>query len=323
QRLPRVARDLAVPAVHVEDRKRIGVEGADGVGGVVDDGAEARVGVDRLGVLHDVVEESPHEADADDGDGEEREPGPPEQHQAPGVEQGEARERREEDAHAERERVAGADAPVAARPDVGEAAGRRGRPDREHARPAVAAAEPDAVGGGQRRGEERRRPSLEERDERHGNGLRVDVDPLGGLDESGDEHHGEPAEGRADEQRASAYVPRGPRLEPPIGVRVEERAEDQDPRDLDEVMRADGYSTSTTISISTGMPIGSSAMPTAERACRPIASPKTSTMRSENPLITRGWSPKPSAEFTMPSTLTTRLTRSRLSTLARIVASRE
>src|SRR5207247_529356 len=82
--------------------------------------------------------------------------------------------------------------------------------------------------GGQRRGEERRRPSLEERDERHGNGLRVDVDPLGGLDARGDEHHGEPAEGRADEQRASAYVPRGPRLEPPIGARVEERAEDQD-----------------------------------------------------------------------------------------------
>src|SRR6516162_7458829 len=35
-------------------------------------------------------------------------------------------------------------------------------------------------------------------------------------------------------------------------------------------------------------------------------------MRSENPLTTSGWSPKPSAELTMPSTLTTRLTRSRL-----------
>jgi len=40
------------------------------------------------------------------------------------------------------------------------------------------------------------------------------------------------------------------------------------------------------------------------------ASPNTSTMRSENPLTTSGWSPKPSAELTMPSTLTTRLTRS-------------
>src|SRR5215469_2582710 len=71
------------------------------------------------------------------------------------------------------------------------------------------------------------------------------------------------------------------------------------------------HSNSTIISTSTGELPGSPAMPTAERACLP-ASPNTSTMRSENPLTTSGWSPKPSAELTMPSTLTTRLTRSRL-----------
>jgi hypothetical protein len=36
----------------------------------------------------------------------------------------------------------------------------------------------------------------------------------------------------------------------------------------------------------------------------PIASPKTSTIKSENPFMTFGWSPKPSAELTIPRTLT-------------------
>ena len=47
------------------------------------------------------------------------------------------------------------------------------------------------------------------------------------------------------------------------------------------------YSTSTMHSISTGIPIGSAAMPTADRAWRP-RSPNTSTKRSEQPLITLG-----------------------------------
>jgi Phage integrase family len=48
------------------------------------------------------------------------------------------------------------------------------------------------------------------------------------------------------------------------------------------------HSTSRTISISTGMFTGSPAIPTAERACLPMASPNTSTIRSEKPLITFG-----------------------------------
>src|SRR5437899_13079911 len=118
-------------------------------------------------------------------------------------------------------------------------------------------------------------------------GPRVDVDAVGDLDARGHEHYRKPAEDGAVQQRAAAAVP-CPRLEPLIGVRVEQHAEDQDAGDFDDVVWVDGYSTSRTISISTGMPIGSSAIPTAERACLPIASPKTSTMRSENPLITRG-----------------------------------
>src|SRR5206468_857742 len=184
QRLPRVARDLAISAVHVEDLERVGVDDANRVGGLVDDAPEARVGVGGLGALHDVVEEPRDEPDADD----------------------------------------------------------------------------------------------EERDECDRDGPRVDVDAIGDLDARGHEHHRKPAEDGAVQQRAAAAVPR-PRLEPLIGVRVEQHAEDQDAGDFDDVVWVDGYSTSRTISISTGMPIGSSAIPTAERACLPIASPKTSTMR--------------------------------------------
>ena len=64
-------------------------------------------------------------------------------------------------------------------------------------------------------------------------------------------------------------------------------------------------------SISTGMPIGSEPMPTAERACLP-RSPNTSTKRSEQPLITLGWSSNSGTAFTIPSTLTTRRTLSKL-----------
>jgi len=74
-------------------------------------------------------------------------------------------------------------------------------------------------------------------------------------------------------------------------------------------------------SISTGMPIGSEPMPTAERACFPL-SPSTSTKRSEQPLITRGWSWNSGIALTMPSTFTTRFTRSRLPSSARITARR-
>ena len=47
-----------------------------------------------------------------------------------------------------------------------------------------------------------------------------------------------------------------------------------------------------TPSISTEIPIGSAPMPTAERPCFPLSSPKISTSRSEAPLATCGWSPK-------------------------------
>src|SRR5262245_28751493 len=51
------------------------------------------------------------------------------------------------------------------------------------------------------------------------------------------------------------------------------------------------------------------------------ASPKTSTIKSENPFTTLGWSLKPSAELTIPRTLTMRLTRSRLPSAVRIFPS--
>ena len=55
--------------------------------------------------------------------------------------------------------------------------------------------------------------------------------------------------------------------------------------------------------------------PTANLACRPM-SPKTSTIKSEAPLITSGWSVKVSIQFTKPPSFTTRDTRSRSPPLA-------
>ena len=49
--------------------------------------------------------------------------------------------------------------------------------------------------------------------------------------------------------------------------------------------------------------IGRETIPTAERECRPL-SPKTSTIKSENPFITAGCSLKSFVEFTIPVTLT-------------------
>jgi hypothetical protein len=57
-------------------------------------------------------------------------------------------------------------------------------------------------------------------------------------------------------------------------------------------------------SISTEIWLGSMTLPTAERAWRP-ASPKTSTNRSEQPLMTFGESLKSGVALTMPKSLTT------------------
>ena len=60
--------------------------------------------------------------------------------------------------------------------------------------------------------------------------------------------------------------------------------------------------------------------PPSARACRPR--PSTSTNRSEQPLMTFGWSVNSGTAFTMPSTFTTRFTLSRLPSSWRITASR-
>src|SRR5581483_1527463 len=80
-------------------------------------------------------------------------------------------------------------------------------------------------------------------------------------------------------------------------------------------------STSTTMSISTGTFAGRLPAPAAVRACLPTSGPNTSTSRSEAPFITCGCCVKVGLAFTRPVTLTTRLTRSRLPTSARRLAS--
>jgi hypothetical protein len=51
------------------------------------------------------------------------------------------------------------------------------------------------------------------------------------------------------------------------------------------------HPTSRIISTSTEAFAGRAAIPTADRACLPIGSPNTSTIRSENPFTTLGWLP--------------------------------
>ena len=79
--------------------------------------------------------------------------------------------------------------------------------------------------------------------------------------------------------------------------------------------------TAATASTSTVMPFGKEATPTAERACRP-ASPKTSTNKSEQPLITAGCSQKSGAALTIPNIFSIFTTRLRDPSDSRIAASK-
>ena len=73
-------------------------------------------------------------------------------------------------------------------------------------------------------------------------------------------------------------------------------------------------------SISTAIWPGSDPMPTALRAPMPRSRPNTSAKSSLQPLITLGWSGKSGVQLTMPSSLMTRVTRSRLPSSERSVA---
>src|SRR3546814_1134870 len=71
-----------------------------------------------------------------------------------------------------------------------------------------------------------------------------------------------------------------------------------------------GQEICTTASTSTATPAGRPAAETAARECLPL-SPNTSTMRSEAPFTTFGWSVKSPVELTKPVSFTTRCPRSR------------
>ena len=73
-------------------------------------------------------------------------------------------------------------------------------------------------------------------------------------------------------------------------------------------------------SISTATPRGRAAALTAARAWRPL-SPNTSTIRSEQPLTTSGWSVKSGVDATKPVSFTTRAMRSSDPAAARACAS--
>ena len=132
------------------------------------------------------------------------------------------------------------------------------------------------------------------------------VDPAAGEDHHPrrERHRGDPAQHEHLDRAAVAAAPSrtnitvaagfgatglGPgAVEPGAGARVGETAD----REVPGHVRARGRSVSprrsTTISTSTGASSGSTATPTAERACMP-ASPKALPSSSEAPLTTPGW----------------------------------
>lgn len=81
------------------------------------------------------------------------------------------------------------------------------------------------------------------------------------------------------------------------------------------------YLTHTIHSTSTDILFGKAFVPIADRVCFP-RSPKTCTIRSENPCMTAGVSTNPSTHCTQPTTLTMSDTRSKLPRWARKRASR-
>ena len=173
-------------------------------------------------------------------------------------------------------------------PRVSEAAEDDRGHEAEHARPRAGPALHEAIDDGGRRRHQPGGPGLEERDQGQRNVARVDVDVAAHVDARDHQDHRDGAEGQPVGDHTQHVAASRMEGEPLRAVGVEEDADRADPGGLEEMVQVDCYSTSTTISISTGMPTGSSAMPTAERACLPMASPNTSTIRSENPLMTLG-----------------------------------
>src|SRR5256886_16658715 len=69
-----IAGQAAITAIDVDDLERVGVDDADGVGGLIEDGAEARPLGTEPGLILDVVQQAGGEADADDVSDEDGEP---------------------------------------------------------------------------------------------------------------------------------------------------------------------------------------------------------------------------------------------------------
>src|SRR5436189_738096 len=151
----------------------------------------------------------------------------------------------------------------------------------------------------------------------------ADLQRLLGLRRTAAENHGADGEARRDahegatrERRTQELAWHGvPQIYPKISYRAESYRAAGDAHHgsrsiLTSVARRYG-SISTTPSISTGRSNGSSAMPTALRACAPRSVPNSSRIRSEKPLITIGCWLKPGAELTMPNTRVQARIRSR------------
>jgi len=129
---------------------------------------------------------------------------------------------------------------VASRPPSHGGGRRRGRHDAQHARRRAAAALPDAVEGGDGGRHRARLHALDQRDQRDGHGARVDEAIVADVDARDHQRDGHRAERDAGGHRPPA-PPRGGRpVERTDQIGVEDEAEADDARRLDDVVIVHG-----------------------------------------------------------------------------------
>src|SRR5262249_37194326 len=131
QLLPVIAGEATIAAIDVDDLERVGVDDADGIGGLIEDRAEARAVRAELGLLLHVVQQPGGEADADDVSDQDGQPDTAEELTRIGPDQDERRERPREHEPGHGKCVPGPQPAVAAGPRVYAAGDERRSDDAE------------------------------------------------------------------------------------------------------------------------------------------------------------------------------------------------
>ncbi len=234
QLLAREARDGAIRAIGVYDALRVAVDDADGVGGLVQHGAEAGALGAHPELLGDRMEEPRHDPEAHHAGDKVGLPHVAESLEAAPADEGEGEHGQRVGGAAEGERVACPEAAVAPRPLPDEHRHDRRPRQREDAGGRAGAAE--AIDDARAGGDEGGGRALEEADQGHRHEAGVDVDAGRDLDARDHRRDGEGTEGESVHHRARRPRPRPLAPQPPVGIGVEEQTDDEDADGFQEVV---------------------------------------------------------------------------------------